>query len=274
MSGGPDTPASGVPAPAAQPASPAPVAAVAAPEAVSSPAAVPAPVAAPIVPAVEPTPVTPAAEPVKPAEPAKPEPTSLLSEPKPAEPAPAADGAQPAEPAPVVLPSYEFKAPEGIELAPEQAGKFNELLGAFEQATGGDHMKFGEHGQKLIDFHFAEMQRVHEANEQASRDGWETLRDGWRTEFRADPDLGGAREASTLANCASIIDQFGGNASQRADLRKWMAVTGLGDHPHMIRLLNNIAKVTGESKPVPAVTPAKTPTRSSRRYANTTNGAS
>lgn len=254
------------PAPAAAPiASPAP-AATAAPESATSPAAAPA--TAP-VPAPEAAPAPSAADAAKPAAQ-----TSLLSEPKPAEAAPAADGTPAAEAAPVVLPSYEFKMPEGFEAAPEQLGKFNELIGQFEHSTGGDHVKFAEFGQKAIEFHVGELQRVAEMAEQQSRESWEVMRDGWRTAFKADADLGGAREQATLTQCAGMIDQFGGNAQQRAELRQYLAITGMGDHPALIRLLSNVAKTLGEPNPVPA--PPSTgpkPSRATKRYANTHNGA-
>lgn len=292
MSGGPDTntpAASTVPAaaaaPAAQPVAPvatAPVPVVAS-EPVASPAPAPAATPAP-APAAEPvaaapapaaTEPAPAVEPAKAAEPAK---TSLLSEPpKPAvDPAAApADGTQPAaEAAPQPLPVYDLKLPDGFESAPEQMGKFNELLGKFEQTAGGDHVKFQEFGQQALAFHVAELQRVTDAAARESAQQWETMRDGWRTDFRADPDLGGAKEAQTLAHCATMIEQFGGNAAQRAELRQWLAVTGMGDNPNLIRLLSNVSKVLGEPKPIVPRGPTPMPkSRSSRRYANTTNGA-
>lgn len=301
MSGGPDntTPAAGAPpaAPAADAAPPAappspPVAAnppasdaappAAAPTPAADAAASPAPVAQPPAPDAKPAdPAAPAADAKPPAAaepPADKQPTSLLSEPpKPADAAPAADGEKPADAAPPVepapLPTYEFKTPEGFEVAPEKMGEFQKLFGEFERSTGGDHVKFGEHGQKLIDFHLAELQRVHEAGEKASREAWETMRDEWRTSFRNDTDLGGPKQQATLSACASVIDQFGGNATQRAELRQWLAVTGMGDHPALIRLLSNVQKVLGEPKIVPAIPPATKPSRASRRYGQTQNGA-
>lgn len=290
MSGGPtptDTPIVTPAAPA--PAAAVPAAVVAPASAAGSPAPAAAPAAAPVATAtpVVATPAADTATPPAPAADAKPaaaaEPTSLLTgdAPAPAD-KPAADAAAPAEgqqPAAVVaepqpLPTYEFKAPEGFVLDDAKIGEFNSLLGEFERSTGGDHLKFGEHGQKLIDFHLNELKRVQEAAEQSSQQQWTDMRDGWRTEFRSDPDLGGAREQATLTNCKAMIDQFGGNVAQRAELKKWMAVTGLGDNPHMIRLLSNVAKVLGEGTPVPATTPASIkPSRANRRYAQSMNGA-
>jgi len=301
MSGGPgpdnNIPAAGAPpaapaaAPAADAAPPAPAASAPAPDA-APPAVAPAPaapVAPPAPPAQAPAPVADAkpADAAPPAADAKPdakpgdapkpgEPTSLLSAPPAAEAKPGeqppADGQPPVPVVEQALPSYEFKAPEGFTVAPDKMGEFGKLLGEFERATGGDHVKFGEHGQKLVDFHLGELQRMHEGAEKASREAWDTMRGEWRTSFRNDPDLGGNRETATLQACAGVIDQFGGNATQRAELRQWLAITGLGDHPGMIRLLSNVQKVFGEGTPRPAPTVPQKIGRAARRYANT-NGA-
>lgn len=264
-------------------------AAVAAPtvaDAGSVPAPAPAPTpsdssaAASAPPAPEPAPVA------APAAPAAPAATSLLSDaPKPdaAPPAPPADAPPAADPAPaepakadapVVLPTYEFKLPEGFEAAPEQMGKLNEMLGALEVDAKIDHAKAQEFGQKALEYHLTEMQRVVNEIDQQGRAAWESMRDEWRNNFKSDPEMGGNRQQTTLAACTRIIDQFGGTEAQRTELRQILATTGAGDHPALIRLLANVGKALGEGRPVPAVVPKSpvVPSRKERRY-HASNGA-
>lgn len=210
-----------------------------------------------------------------PAAPAAPAPSSLLgdaktpTEVKPAEAAPPS----PAEPpAPAAPPTYDaFTLPEGVKLDEEGIGKLTALLGETELATKADHTAMQAMGQKLVDMYVAEVQRISDGQQQA----WIRARDEWRNRFIADPDIGGARRETTLRNCASMIEQFGGSPEQQAELRQAFGITGMGDHPAMIRFINNMASVLSEGKPVPATVP-RSPvpaSKSQRRYANTLNGA-
>lgn len=217
---------------------------------------------------------------------------SLLSDvPKPAEPAPAADpakpadapaaDAKPADPAdqatpaePLPAPTYEFKFPEDVAVDPERVTKMSELIGSLELDAKLDHAKASEFGQKALDFHLAEMQRVVSEIDQQGRQAWTEMREGWRNTFKSDPELGGNRQQTTLAACTRVIDQFGGSEQQRAELRQILGTTGAGDHPALIRLLANVGKQLGEGRPVPAVVPKSpvVPSRKERRY-HASNGA-
>jgi hypothetical protein len=217
---------------------------------------------------------------------------SLLSDqPKPADPAPAVDPAKPAdapaadakpadapaEPAPaepLPAPTYEFKFPEDVTVDQERVAKMSELIGSLELDAKLDHGKASEFGQKALDFHLSEMQRVVSEIDQQGRAAWTDMREGWRNTFKSDPELGGNRQQTTLAACTRVIDQFGGSEQQRAELRQILGTTGAGDHPALIRLLANVGKQLGEGRPVPAVVPKSpvVPSRKERRY-HASNGA-
>lgn len=193
------------------------------------------------------------------------------ADPKPAD-APVADPAAPPE-APVAPPTYEFKLPDEVQAAPEQLAKLNELIGGLEIDAKLDHGKAQEFGQKALDYHLSELQRVATEIDQQGRQAWNDMRENWRNTFKSDPELGGNRQQTTLAACTRIIDQFGGNEAQRAELRTILGTTGAGDHPALIRLLANVGKALGEGRPVPAVVPKSpvVPSRKERRYHS--NGA-
>jgi hypothetical protein len=269
-----------VPAVPALPAAPAPTPA-STPAPVVTEAAPPSPsVVAPSA-AVTPPPADTSSAATEPAKTQAQQPTSLLSEPPRAdavkEPA-KAEGEKPTETKPAEAPPapvFEaFKLPEGVELNQGDVGKFTEMLGKFEVETKADHTKLQAFGQQLMNTYVAEMQRMQEAGQQH----WTRMRDEWKSNFINDPDIGKSNQAQTLSRCRSMIDQYGGTAEQRAELRQIFAITGAGDHPSVIRFMNNVGKVLSEPTVTATgrqVAPAATSSRSARRYANTLgpNGA-
>lgn len=241
--------------------------------------------AAPAEPAkpVEPVVAKPA-EVVKPVEPAKPE-ASLLGEP-PKAPEPKgeaakaaetlkdtkvgdakAEAAKPAEPKPgeAAPVDYKFKLPEGMTLADKELGKFKEILGK--------HHASQEQAQDLMDLYTSESSALVSRLESAQRDTWVKLNESWIAEIRADPEIGGNRIDTVLQATRNLVEQYGGNASEKKALRDMLGMTGAGNHPTLVRFLYRIAKAQGEGSPVPAPTPQASPdktnlTRAQRRYGN------
>lgn len=254
--------------------------AVAAPVIVEPPAAAPSPSPAPVA---APEPPAAAVEPIAAEAPAAPARTSLIAEaktgdepkaedPKPAEvalvegEAPAAETQpfpeeiKPPEPAPIVY--GDFTLPEGVKLESEKVGKYTELLGK--------HRAPQELGQELINFHVAEVQAVADRVQRSNVEAWDRMQDQWVSDFRSDREIGGNREITTLRNCAAVIEQYGGSPEQQAQLREIFTVTGAGNNPAVIRLLNNIGRVLSEGRPVPAAKPPAQPSsRQERRYGST-----
>lgn len=278
---------------AAVPASPSP--AQAASVATEAPVASPASAAAPIAPAVEKTaPVQPATETQPAAAPAadttkvaetapkaetkteeqKPA-ASLLSEagkepPAPADAAPAEKEAQ-AEAAP--LPKYDaLTLPEGVKLDDDSVGKFDSLLGKYEQTAKADHASFTQLRQELVNMYVAEKQR----EAQFQREVWQRTRKEWRDQVSKDRTIGGNRLQTVLTDAAVVRDRF---ATPR--FREMIELTGAGDHPGMIEFVNNVARyldrhgLLREGKPVPATKAVQPPpSKKERRYSGTSmNGA-
>lgn len=293
----PAAPAAPSPAPAAIPAAPvaaAPLApSPAAPAAPESPAVMPvtaeppqASSAAPAAsspPAAEVSPPAPAAGEAPPKVPsgtAAPQPTpSLLgdaksaAEPaKPAEAKPAEGDAKPAA-APGTAPpeplKYEaFTLPEGVQLDTERVAKFTDIMGR--------HQVPQEAVQQLVDM----VVQNRQADAQAQAQRWSELNDGWKQAAKADPELGGNRWNTTISKCGAVLEQYGHvfGRDKETTLRDMLGVTGMGNHPEMVRFINWAAgHLTERSRPVPAVTP-KAPQpmgRAQTRYRNSTlmNGA-
>lgn len=60
-------------------------------------------------------------------------------------------------------------------------------------------------------------------------------RTAWRTELRADPELGGENFDKTRLHLSTVMRKFGNN-----DVKEILNSTGLGDHPAFVRMFNAI----------------------------------
>lgn len=189
----------------------------------------PAPVAEPVVaPVADAAPVAaPVAEPV--AEVEAPSATSLLSD------------AQP-EPAPEPPLTYEgLKWPGDVAPEGEAFKPYAEVFGK--------HKVSQEAVQEIIELYAGQQQRQVEA----LRSQYDEVRAGWVDQFKNDPEIGKNRSDTTLMRAAEIRDRFGGTKAQVQELKDVLGMTGAGDHPAVIRLLNNVAKALGEGRPATPV---------------------
>lgn len=243
----------------------------------------PAPVLTPTEPAVGSNTAAPVAAVPSVSTPAEP-PPSILSEAKPApaveKPAEAAPATTPPPtteaPAVVSPPVFEaFKLPDGVTLDEAKLGEVNTALGKLVTENKVPQEAAQALGQQMVDMHIAELQNHLKRQDENFRQ----IRQSWVDAFKADPKIGGEHTEATISACGQMIEQFGGDAAQQAELRKMFRITGMGDHPGLIRLLANAAKALGEGGPVPATIPRSLPpmTRGQRRYGTSLakpNGAS
>lgn len=169
-------------------------------------------------------------EPAKPIEAKPPE-----SEAKPAEPE-----VKPPEPVEV---KYEFKLPEGFTAPKEQIDAYTAVL----KETG----VTPEVGQRLLDMHLAEQQRMADAAPQQWQQAFKATRDGWVQEVMADPQLGGAGHQTALTAAARGREYLtqGWTAEQKAELAKMQSHTGVGDNKAFLRLLYSAARLNDEPAP-------------------------
>lgn len=125
-----------------------------------------------------------------------------------------------------------FKVPEGVKLDDKELAKFSEIIGAKQLPQ--------EDAQKLVDLYVADMQRVQTELRQEQRTVWNKLNDGWKTDLRKDPVLGGNRLETTLSMAKAVIEEYGGNADQVRELLAHTSNNGMGNFPGFVRLLHNI----------------------------------
>lgn len=136
-----------------------------------------------------------------------------------------------------------FTLPEGVELKPEaleQASTLFKGLGLTQAAA-----------QSLVDFHTAQMTAVAAAPITA----YNEMREGWKAATAADPELGPKATAikETLGKAFDTLN----NPKLVTDFKDAMNLTGVGDHPAFIKVMNTWAKQITEGRPVRAGGPSE-----------------
>lgn len=182
---------------------------------------------------------------------------------KPAD-AAAADATAPSE-APGETPSapvkYEFKYPEGFDTSTLNSERMSAYTGIL-----GEGKVSPEHGQKLLDMHLQELNTAAEKIAQRQWDVFNETQNRWRSEAQADPEIGGDKFATSIRTIMALVDQFGGNAQERAALLDAFKITGAGNNPSMLRFMHRAAQgLSKEAVPTPAPPPRMPQTRGRER---------
>lgn len=165
------------------------------------------------------------------------EPEKTTAEAK-AEPA-AKDPAKPGETAKVPEAYTDYKVPEGFEIAGELK---TEIDGLFKNMGLSQ-----ENAQSLVDFYVKQTQEAF----QAPFNAYKEMTDGWRDEAINHADLKGRLGPGHEVNVrigkflSSLPDQ-----KLASDFRSLMDLTGVGNHPAFIRVLNYAAERLGEGSHV------------------------
>lgn len=155
---------------------------------------------------------------------------------------------------PASLPTFQWELPEALKsddpavkaaLAPVE-----ELLGKFEQEAVKDgkidHTMVEKLGNQLLSQHAAVIKEATEKAIQASNDQnigyFEKMKEKYAEDFKADPDIGGAKWKETLTEAQRFIRSHGGTDAQQAEFMDLMDETGLGSHKAMLRILAQASK--------------------------------
>jgi hypothetical protein len=188
-------------------------------------------------------------------------------------------------PAELPLPTYEaFTVPEGVTLQDDKIGEFQKLLGTFEhrlaQTPAEAHAAMQQMGQQLLDLYVAETQEAQQRNARLQHETWTRTREQWVSEFREDPDIGGARQDQTVARAGALLELYGQRIGpeREAKLRAVMDMTGAGDNPEVLRFMNWAADFAVEKPRMIAAVGPRGPqpvSRAQRLYRNSlpSNGA-
>jgi hypothetical protein len=180
------------------------------------------------------------------------------------------EGSQSAEPA--QLPAYEaFLLPEGVEVDQGKLSEFTKELGELQNLTKAEQKVMQEFGQKLVNRHVAEVQDTVKRLNDLYQNSWEKQKSDWKDAFEKDPEIGGPRRDTTVNAALEFIRTHGGSVEHQQQFRELMDITGVGNHPAMIRMLAKANMAMSEGKPLPGTKPATEPqSKVQRRYGKTT----
>lgn len=147
------------------------------------------------------------------------------------EPEPKPNGKAEPEPEPLTAESITF--PEGVEINEELRDKF--LAFANERKLTADE------ANTLVALQADVMKAASERNSAL----WDEQVEKWVNEAKELPDIGGDKLPETLGEIRKMLDQYG-----TPELDNALVLTGMGNHPELIKLFHRIATDLGEGKPI------------------------
>lgn len=174
-------------------------------------------------------------------------PTVPASEQKPVE----AEGSEQAAPpakAEAAPEKYEFKAPEGVELAGATLEAFSSVAKQFNLTQ--------DAAQGILSAMAVKMQEQNSAALQAFYADLGGMPDTWESQVRADKEFGGDKLNENLGLAAKFRDTFGS-----PELKQLLDKTGLGNHPALVRAFIKAGKSISQDSPVMGSGSGATPTR-------------
>lgn len=130
---------------------------------------------------------------------------------------------------------YDLKVPEGFVLDEAVMGEFTELAKEAKLSQ--------EAAQKFADLH---AKLAKEASQRLIGQ-WEKTIEGWQTEAKADPEIGGADHEEKLATAKLGLKKFG-----TPELSQLMDDLFVGNHKEFIRLFYRLGKIAQDPKFVEA----------------------
>ena len=144
---------------------------------------------------------------------------------------------QPAEPsAPVVPEAYTFaNLPDGYSISDQQASDFSAFLkenGVSQDLA--DKLVAFDAKRSLADQEASQQQAIEFRNKQVGE---------WETALRSDAEFGGANFDANVAVAQQFLTDFGS-----PELSAFLAESGLGSHPEVVRMFHKAGKELGEGK--------------------------
>ena len=152
---------------------------------------------------------------------------------------------------PVVLPTYEFKLPEGAQTDNPIFKSFQSKLGEFQNLSKAEQVAVQKFGQEMIDMHMEDVKSVVENANKAAWDWFNNRNKEWLDSAKNDPQIGGEAWDGTVKDAQSAISLYGGNKAQQLEVAKMLQETGVENHPALLRFLSNITRTAAkEGSPV------------------------
>lgn len=156
--------------------------------------------------------------------------------------------------------AYELKAPEGMDFDTEAMALAEPVLRELNLDNA--------QAQKLVDAYSQIVPKIGERIQAQQAADIAAQRKAWVEEARADPEIGGANWDASIAASAKALDQLG--APKGSPFRDLLNVSGLGNHPEMIRMFAKVGKAIGEDPVFISANTAAPKTREEKYYGSRT----
>ena len=127
---------------------------------------------------------------------------------------------------------YEFKAPEDMPLDEDMLGRLKETCAKLKVPK--------DEAQALLDLGVELVRK----NAAAAHDEWNKTLDGWESEIKSHPKLGGEKLAASMAVAARPLARFGNEA-----LRKLVTETGIGSNPAFFEFMHAVGTALADDNP-------------------------
>ena len=123
----------------------------------------------------------------------------------------------------------DFTMPEGMEMDKDALAEVTPLMqeGKLSQ----------EQAQKFVDVASGMVKKAAENNAKA----WNEIQGKWITDAKADPEIGGERYDESCRDGKLAIQKIMGDSAPK--LMEVLNVTGVGDHPEMIRFFSKVGAI-------------------------------
>src|SRR6266436_4471453 len=137
----------------------------------------------------------------------------------------------------------DFTLPEGVKLEGETLKSAQDLFKALNLPQDG--------AQRLVDFHLGQIRAATEASSKA----YEDMRADWQAKSKADAEIG-PHMAKIKENVGRLYDAIG-DAKLVGEFKSIMDLTGAGDNPAFIKVLNKLSSFVTEGRHVTGTQPSK-----------------
>lgn len=124
-----------------------------------------------------------------------------------------------------------FTLPDGMEMTAEQLDQATEVFKELNLSQ--------TQAQKLVDFE-AKLSSQKDAGIQSA---WDKVNQGWVEESKADSEFGGENLTASLVTAKAARDAYGNDK-----FTEMLEITGVGNHPEMIRFLTKVGKDVSEDQ--------------------------
>lgn len=146
-----------------------------------------------------------------------------------------------------------IKAPEGMEFDPDSLKNFVDIV-------NDKSLSATDRGQKLVDLQVSLMQQAAKSAGDELAQSWTEMQEKWRTELEALPTFKGLNVEQELGEIRKACRDAGAGEEFEAA----MSLTGAGNNPHILAVLQNLTKPYREGKIVSGGDVRKAPSMEER----------